>query len=290
MLRHSRSIASALILSAASWAMVSGSALAADADRPAHLEDIPGSELKRVVLAPKAAERLAITTEQVREEPVMRWMLASGEVEAVTVNAAADQEPPDSGVDDEESAPFVVRVPLVGDDDQINGHATLVLSLGNAEDETDDDDDEDDEPRSSVTATATAPDDTLVLPVGDDAATPLKATQIAARPGGDANAQYYQVSESNYSLEPGQRVFVRVPQPGSGEPQRVIPYSAVIYDATGKTWAYTNPEPLTFVRHAIDVEYIEGDLAVLKDGPAVGTPVVTAGAAELLGVEQGVGH
>ena len=70
----------------------------------------------------------------------------------------------------------------------------------------------------------------------------------------------------------------------------VVPYSAVIYDATGKTWAYTNPEPLTFVRHAIDVEYIEGDLAVLKDGPAVGTAVVTAGAAELLGVEQGVGH
>src|SRR5688500_16396604 len=58
------------------------------------------------------------------------------------------------------------------------------LSLGNAEDETDDDDD--DEPRSLVTATATAPDDTLVLPVGDEAATPLKATQISARPGGDA--------------------------------------------------------------------------------------------------------
>src|SRR5688500_13311822 len=145
MLRLSRWMASVLILSgAASWAMA-GSALAADADRPAHLEDIPGSELKRVVLAPKAAERLAITTEQVREEPVMRWMLASGEVEAVTANAAADQEPPDSGVDDEEPAPFVVRVPLVGDDDEINGHAALVLSLGNAEDETDD---EEDEPRS----------------------------------------------------------------------------------------------------------------------------------------------
>jgi hypothetical protein len=282
-------MASVLILSGtASWA-TAGGALAADTDRPAHLEDIPGSELKRVVLAPKAAERLAITTEPVREEPVMRWMLASGEVEAVTMNAAADQEPPDSGVDDEESAPFVVRVPLVGDDDQINGHATLVLSLGSADDETDDDDD-DDEPGSTVIANSTASDDTLVLPVGDEAATPLKATQIAARPGGDANAQYYQVSESNYNLKSGQRVFVRVPQPGSGEPQRVIPYSAVIYDATGKTWAYTNPEALTYVRHPIDVEYIEGDLAVLKDGPAVGTPVVTAGAAELLGVEQGVGH
>jgi hypothetical protein len=211
-------------------------------------------------------------------------MLASGEVEALTVSPAADQEPPDSGVDDEESAPFVVRVPLVDEDDQISGHATLVLSLGN--DETDDD--EDDEPGSAVTASDAAPDDTLVLPVGDEAATPLKASQIAARPGGDSNAQYYQVSASTYSLKPGQRVFVRVPQPGSGEPQRVIPYSAVIYDATGKTWAYTNPEALTFVRHGIDVEYIEGDLAVLKDGPAVGTPVVTAGAAELLGVEQGI--
>jgi hypothetical protein len=92
------------------------------------------------------------------------------------------------------------------------------------------------------------------------------------------------------SLRPGQRVKVRVPQPGSGTPQKVIPHSAVIYDAWGKAWTYTNPEPLVFIRHAVTVESIQDDIAILTDGPAIGTPVVTAGAPELLGVEQKFGH
>ena len=64
-------------------------------------------------------------------------------------------------------------------------------------------------------------------------------------------------------------VHVRVAQPGSGAPQKVIPYSAVFYDAHGNTWTYTNPEPLVFVRQPIDVEHIEGDVAVLKEGSAI---------------------
>jgi hypothetical protein len=91
-------------------------------------------------------------------------------------------------------------------------------------------------------------------------------------------------------LRPGQRVNVRVPHPDSGKPQKVIPYAAVLYDPRGNTWTYTNPEPLVFVRHSIDVEFIEGDRAVLREGPAAGTTVVTAGAAELFGVEQKFGQ
>ena len=38
---------------------------------------------------------------------------------------------------------------------------------------------------------------------------------------------------------------------GEGAQQRtVIPYSAVFYESNGETWAYTNPEPLTFVRES----------------------------------------
>ena len=70
---------------------------------------------------------------------------------------------------------------------------------------------------------------------------------------------------------------------------RVVPYAAVLYDAKGDTWVYTNPNPLTFVRHAIHIDYIEGDLAVLSDGPASGTAVVMVGAAELFGTETGIG-
>jgi len=69
--------------------------------------------------------------------------------------------------------------------------------------------------------------------------------------------------------------------------RKVVPTSAVLYDAKGKTWVYTNPEPLVFVRHAVNIDYIDGDRAVLLDGPASGTAVVTVGAAELLGTEYG---
>jgi hypothetical protein len=71
-----------------------------------------------------------------------------------------------------------------------------------------------------------------------------------------------------------------------GKIQRTIPYSAVIYDADGGTWAYTTDEHLTFVRDEISVERIDGDTAYLSDGPATGTEVVTVGAAELVGLER----
>jgi len=77
--------------------------------------------------------------------------------------------------------------------------------------------------------------------------------------------------------------------PGTAQ-RKIVPYSAVLYDSTGATWVYTNPKPLVFVRHAITVDYIERDQAVLSDGPASGTAVVSVGAAELFGTELGVDH
>mgnify|MGYP001613832666 CR=1 FL=1 len=74
-----------------------------------------------------------------------------------------------------------------------------------------------------------------------------------------------------------------------GSAQLVVPYSSLIYGLNGETWVYTNPEPLTFVRHRIEVDYIEEDLAVLIEGPEVGTKIVTVGVAELYGVETGIG-
>jgi hypothetical protein len=70
--------------------------------------------------------------------------------------------------------------------------------------------------------------------------------------------------------------------------ETVIPYAAVFYTASGDTWTYTNPEPLTFVRVPISVDHIDGDRVFLTDGPAVGTAVVTLGSAELFGTETGV--
>jgi hypothetical protein len=72
--------------------------------------------------------------------------------------------------------------------------------------------------------------------------------------------------------------------------RRVVPDSAVLYDPKGDTWVYINPEPLTYVRERVTVDYIQDGQAVLTDGPPEGTPVVAVGAAELYGTEFGVGH
>jgi hypothetical protein len=76
----------------------------------------------------------------------------------------------------------------------------------------------------------------------------------------------------------------------NGVVTRIIPYSAVIYDANGNAWTYTNPEPLVYVRAPITIDRIEGERAILIDGPAAGTAVVTVGGALLFGTEFGVGH
>lgn len=73
-----------------------------------------------------------------------------------------------------------------------------------------------------------------------------------------------------------------------GAQRLVVPYAAVIYGLEGETWTYTSPESLVFVRFPIDIDYIDGDMAVLLDGPAVGTEIVTVGVAELYGAETGV--
>jgi len=76
----------------------------------------------------------------------------------------------------------------------------------------------------------------------------------------------------------------------STSPRRVVPYSSLIYDQKGQTWIYTSPQPRTFVRSKVDVDYIEGDFAVLNDGPATGTVIASVAVAELYGAEFKVGH
>ena len=79
---------------------------------------------------------------------------------------------------------------------------------------------------------------------------------------------------------------VRLEQMGSEH--LAVPYSAVMYGLEGETWVYTNPEPLVYIREPIVINFIEGNLVALVEGPAVGTPVVTVGASLLYGAEVGV--
>jgi hypothetical protein len=69
---------------------------------------------------------------------------------------------------------------------------------------------------------------------------------------------------------------------------KVIPYDAVIYAADGKTFTYTSPKPLNYVRAPITVTDIRGNKAYLSAGPPAGTAVVTVGSQELFGTEYEV--
>ena len=96
------------------------------------------------------------------------------------------------------------------------------------------------------------------------------------------------VSRVTLTAEAAERLDIQadpVLDVGSGT---VIPYAAVFYTATGDTWTYTNPEPLTFVRVPIAVDHISGDRAFLSEGPPSGMDVVTQGASELYGTETDV--
>jgi hypothetical protein len=273
--RHDRWTASAALIVAgvALGGIGEGAALAAD---PATLQDIPGSKVKRVVLTQKAAERLAIQTAPVREEPVERWMMVSGEVEAPPGATAA-------GSTAAGTAPVVVRVPVPSGQGEASRHATLVLSLGDVTARK--------EAAAQGQVAGTPGGDAFVLPVGDDRASiPMKALPGGVEQGrADAQMLYYEMSEASSGLKPGQDIRIGVRQPGSGSLQKVVPYSALLYDPHGATWVYVNPEPLTFVRQPVDIEYIEGDTAILAEGSTLSGTIVTVGAAELMGVEQKFG-
>jgi hypothetical protein len=70
----------------------------------------------------------------------------------------------------------------------------------------------------------------------------------------------------------------------------VVPYSALLYEPDGATAVYVNTGPLVYTRYYVSVVSINGNQVYLKIGslPAAAT-VVTVGAEELLGVQNGVG-
>jgi len=79
------------------------------------------------------------------------------------------------------------------------------------------------------------------------------------------------------------------PATTAGQPAReIVPYSAVVYDTDGSTWTYVNIAARTYERTPITVNAIDGQTALLSAGPAIGTAVVTVGAAELLGTEYNI--
>jgi hypothetical protein len=132
------------------------------------------------------------------------------------------------------------------------------------------------------------------LPLAACTQPPAEADNPGAEPATVEHVEGSDVSRLTLTAKAAERLGIRTKPVLSGRlagaSRSVIPYSALLYDANGDTWVYTNPEPLTYVRERVTVDRIQGDQAVLSDGPPEGTVVVAVGVAELYGTETGVGH
>jgi multidrug efflux pump subunit AcrB len=71
--------------------------------------------------------------------------------------------------------------------------------------------------------------------------------------------------------------------------QVAVPYSALLYEPNGQTAVYTKTSAFGYTRQFVTVRRIDGNQVVLSGGLAAGAVVVTQGAEELLGVQNGVG-
>lgn len=248
---------SALVTIAAFCAVACRPAAATTATKaePARLESIEGSDLKRVVLSQDAAERIGIRTTAVREQLVARKRTVGGEVVSFASGPVLRVlATPSDLVRVDRSKTARVR-PLVPRDRAAPGTSSFEAAGGAA--------------------------NTLTARLTDPPVSALPAPLIAPL--------YYLVDSATSGLVVGQRVLLELPILGGDVLRTVMPYDALLYDVRGGTWTYTRVASLTFVRHRVTVDYIEKDVAILIEGPPLGTEVVTVGATELFGIEFKVG-
>jgi hypothetical protein len=71
--------------------------------------------------------------------------------------------------------------------------------------------------------------------------------------------------------------------------EATFPYTALLYESNGQAAVYVTSGPLTFTRHFVNVDTINGQVVTVKSGVTPGDRVATDGSEELLGVQNGVG-
>lgn len=150
-----------------------------------------------------------------------------------------------------------VRVPVyVGDLDEIdpNGNAQLTLLDGRTTDH-----------------------DLNVKPI----AAPPTAMSLASTVD-----MYFELPNPDSAFRPGQKVGALLMLNGDAE-SIAIPWSSVYHDIYGSQWVYEQVAERKFVRRRVEVLSVIDGWAAMSRGPTVGTQVVTAGVAELVGTEFG---
>ena len=121
----------------------------------------------------------------------------------------------------------------------------------------------------------------------EDAAAADEPAKVEPVEGSDGLSQVALTAEAAERIDL-QTAVVRTEGEGAAE-RTIVPYSAIVYETDGETWVYTSTDDLSFVREHVSVQEIDGDRAVLSEGPPAGTEVVTVGVAELFGAEHGIG-
>ena len=245
-------------------------------DTAARVESIEGSDLHRVVLTERSAQRAGIATGVVASQPITRTMTIEGLVMAAPYLELAALLPSGSL---EASATLVKAAPYpelaaLLQSGSLEASATLVKAAH----------------ALSVASAAVGPK-ASIRPVGigkiADHAADLVAVVGTDVPNGPSSL-IFMMSAKDHGLAAQQRVFVTIST--TERARKTIPAGALFYDEHGKAWVFTNPEPLVFIRHLVEVEFVQAGQAVLKEGPPDGTVVVTTGAMLLFGAEIGLGH
>ncbi|MFC3323231.1 hypothetical protein [Mesorhizobium cantuariense] len=258
------------------------------ASAPARLEEVAGSPFPRVVLTEQAAKRLSIQTEALREKMAKRWTMMNGEVEIAIgeplVKAFTETASIAPVGESDQALQSLIRVPL-------NAASQMLIAVVVEEDE-EGESREDDEFAEFFGVDNPADEDkdglVVVLLTGEGRSGKYyKARPVEVKDRDDG--RFFEFLEASGGAKPGDQALVAMKAPESDRMAKVVPYSSVIYDEHGDSWLYSNPEPLVFVRQKVAVERVLGDIAVLSDGPARGTMVVSVGAVELMGVELKVG-
>lgn len=247
------------------------------------LVSIPGGTTKRVTLSAKAAERLGIETGTIRKDTVVREQMVGGTVISPT-DAPPEQKvmsrgsfagfalgamspAPQPAAPASQPAASAELTPI---DREV--WVRVTLSPGEYE-------------RLAKDQVARIEQ----LQTREKLERELVAQPVSMQPIEDVKRSmltlHYALPGKDHGLGLYQRVRVGLPLLGSNGPETVVPYRAVYYDAQGAPWVYVTSRPLAFERQRVVVDRVVGDLAVLTDGPPVGTKVVTVGAALLYGAE-----
>ncbi len=233
-------------------------------------ESIPGSTVKRVILTAKAAERLGIELGKVSEQRIVRKQMFGGQVihplRLQLVQKRATGAFAGFGQAAVKPAPKPIAVRP--------GETWVRLTLTQEEWDR---------------VAKDKPARILPLATRDKLAKEVYATLSKISPIEDLKrtmlSLFYVVPEGDHGLKVNDRMRVELQLAGSNKKRKVTPYSSLYYDGKSKAWVYVQTKPLVYERKRVEVERIVGEHVVLKDGPPVGTDVVTVGAPLLYGAE-----